>query len=286
MTEIEILKPIVQIGNARFDILVKEGFYVPAGSDFPRFHCHPDYEVHCIERGTFYYQLEDGLHIFKGPCILVFPPQVYHSFESMSPDGEKCCFEFDLFANGPGHSFFEYSSLLSGLTRQEAFSVSFPGLSIFKEQKKDEETEFRMKAVLGEVLITLFTAMRGSVSRGSGLSKTKPKKADQTLLLTGIIKYIEKNYQRELTLSEVASAVHLSERQVERVLKEGMQEGFLTLLNRYRIRMAVVRLLNGERDLAALSDSLGFQSYATFWKHFTKFNGVSPSVFLKTTQEK
>ena len=280
----KIFTSSIRIGSARFEVLLKEGFSDPRGSVLPRFHCHPDYELHCIEKGCFTFRFDAGSRVVQAPALLLLPPRIYHGFESMSEGAEKCCFEFNLFAGGEGRTFGEYAALLAKKSGAAAYQTDFPALSPFKDLSavSEEETHYRLSATLGFVLLALFDAMRADPLPQSGISVgSRQYSAEQTLLLSRVVQYIEKNFMRPLTLQEVADSVHLSSRQTERILKDGMQEGFLALLNRYRIRMAVLRMMEGERDLTALAEAVGFANYPSFWKHFARYNGVSPSAFAR-----
>lgn len=293
MSEIEILKLNTLIGNARFDMVLKEGYYLVRGSDFPRLHCHPDFELHCIEKGTCTYRLERGALHLSAPALVLFPPKTYHGFESMTEDCEKCCFEFSLSQHGEGNSYFSYQTLLSSLSEGIVLQTGFPSVTRFLSMKMDEEGRYLLSQTLGEVLITAIRKVRDSATqKEQNLRKNEEdlreseKDMEKNMLLGKIVAYIEKHYRDPITLSDAAREACLSERQVERILKSGMQEGFLQILNRYRVRMAVHQMMDGNRDLETVAEEAGFQSYITFWKHFRRFTGTSPSEFLMNLRER
>ncbi len=277
MSDFEILKLNTHIGNARFDMVLKEGYYLREGSEFPRLHCHPDYEIHCIEKGTCTYALEKGKLQLESPALVLFPPKSYHGFLSMSPDCEKCCFEFNLSQDGEGAAFFEYATLLSGFQKGKVFQIDFPSIMKFSRQVYSEEDRYRMSCGLGEILLLVLSEIRKSRKKKSKPVELSGRKTmEQTMILGSIIAHIEKNYQKDLTLKDISAAVHLSERQIERILKNGMQAGFLTILNRYRIRIAVQKIMDGETDMEKLSEQCGFQGYTSFWRHFKSYTGMPP----------
>ncbi len=285
-----LLSSRVQIGNALFTVLVKRGFYLVLGAPTPRLHCHPDFELHCIEQGSFRFRYDENTTMtYDGPGLLLIPPCAYHFLEYASPGARKYCFEFDLSsAGGQGISFGRYSRLLTGVKKPVYFASPLPDLEEVRASTRlDEELEYVLSSRLGELFLTLTKALeRNAPEREQGSLRSSRADSERIKLLSELVPYIEQHSAGPLTLTQVAEAFHLSERQIERILREGMQEGFLSLLNRYRVRMAVLKLSAGPCNLTELAEECGFASYSSFWKHFMRLNGMSPSEFLRQEEEK
>lgn len=284
----EWLTEKVDIGNARFSLLIKEGFYQAPGVEIPRLHCHPDFELHCIIKGTYLLQLENSVKEIKAPALLLFPPRVYHELKAKSKENTRYCFEFALSSIGNGNSYSEYYRILAHITTWKYYPI---GVSDVREvQKKPgtrEEKSFYLSTALGEILLTLFDELKKDAPKKK---KVAPKRASNTMernkILTRIIKFIEINFLCQLTLQDVEQEFSISGRQIERLLRENLNMGFLSLLNRYRVRLSVLRILEGNETLREISEECGFPNYATFWKHFKNYNGMSPSEFLKKQRTK
>ncbi len=97
-----------------------------------------------------------------------------------------------------------------------------------------------------------------------------------------VIKIIEKNF-RNITVSEIASALYINEDHVNRVFKE---ETGMTI-NRYLITRKLaeskMHLYSGKSVKEACFLS-GFRDYANFIRTFKKYEGCSPSALSELTK--
>lgn len=92
--------------------------------------------------------------------------------------------------------------------------------------------------------------------------------------------YIEKNYHRQISLSEVSKAVGFSEYYFSRVFKKVTEKNFHNYLNEYRVKKAE-KLLFEETTITEAAYSSGFNSIVTFNRIFKQVKGCSPSEYIK-----
>ena len=66
-------------------------------------------------------------------------------------------------------------------------------------------------------------------------------------------------------------------------------KNFRTLLNEYRIKEAMRRLMDddtyGKLTIKAISESVGYKSQANFITVFTRITGIKPSMYQKLSRE-
>ncbi|MBR3145258.1 MAG: helix-turn-helix domain-containing protein [Clostridia bacterium] len=272
----------VNIGNACFEVLIRMGFYNTLSSLSPRLHCHPTYEVYCIERGTMTVTFEDTVKRITGPAIVLIPPKFYHKIEFMSQDTIKYSFEFSLSMSGNGNSFHKYSQILGKITAPEIIIIQFPTVEYVRRyEKSNEELGFMVYSHVGQILIRVFNTLSVKYPETKNITPGKKSSLHKEIIVQEIIDYMEQNAQSNLTLSDIAEKFNFSERQIERLLKDIMHESFFSLLNKYRIRMALIMISNDEDSLTKIAEKCGFSNYVTFWNHFTKLNGMTPSEYQK-----
>lgn len=94
-----------------------------------------------------------------------------------------------------------------------------------------------------------------------------------------IMQYIKANYDRKITLDDIASCVYLSRSYVSSMFKEEMGEGLFAYLNRVRVEKSKVLLLNESVSLANVGGLCGFEDQSYFTKVFKGIVGVSPKKF-------
>lgn len=94
-------------------------------------------------------------------------------------------------------------------------------------------------------------------------------------------KYIEQNYQRDITISEIAEAVYLSESYFSHQFKKEVGVSAVQYLNCYRIEKAKELLRTPTLNITEIANLTGFQSLPHFNRIFRKFEKTAPRDFRK-----
>jgi len=94
--------------------------------------------------------------------------------------------------------------------------------------------------------------------------------------LTEIVKYIEQNYQSDLSLAEVAGKFHVSREYISRKFKQEYGINFSDYIGNVRIDKAKLLLQNPNLKLAQIAEMVGFHDVKYFSKVFKKQTGSSP----------
>ena len=102
-----------------------------------------------------------------------------------------------------------------------------------------------------------------------------------TAVLGLFAEYINKNYRRRITVSELADRVHLSERQVARIIRQEYRCSFTELLNNRRLANAVSMLKNTNLSIAQIIERTFYCSPNYFYRVFRKKYGISPLQYRK-----
>lgn len=92
-------------------------------------------------------------------------------------------------------------------------------------------------------------------------------------------KYICKNYQKELTLEQVASVANVSPTYFSKKFKSSTGFGFKEYLNHIRLKEATKQLLETTDTITEIALRCGFNDSNYFGDLFKKINGVSPRQF-------
>ncbi|CAH1224321.1 HTH-type transcriptional activator RhaR [Paenibacillus auburnensis] len=94
--------------------------------------------------------------------------------------------------------------------------------------------------------------------------------------LTEIVKYIDQNYQSDLSLQEVAGRFYVSREYVSRKFKQEYGINFSDYIGSVRINKAKLLLQNPNLKLSQISEMVGFHDVKYFSKVFKKQIGVTP----------
>lgn len=90
------------------------------------------------------------------------------------------------------------------------------------------------------------------------------------------IRYIQSNYNNELTLGEVAKFVNMSPGYFSSAFKKETKHSFIEYLNLARVERAKKLLLGTEFKSYEIADKVGFSDNTYFCKVFKKVSGISP----------
>lgn len=92
-------------------------------------------------------------------------------------------------------------------------------------------------------------------------------------------KYIEENYQKSITVSEVARSVNVSLSYLSRIYKETTGNTIINYINQKKIEKAKEYLSNTDMKIYEIAEMLGFENTTYFSYFFKKNTGISPKEY-------
>jgi AraC family transcriptional regulator len=92
------------------------------------------------------------------------------------------------------------------------------------------------------------------------------------------VRYIHDNYSRDLSLNDLAEAVHLSPFHIARVFKQALGVSPHQYLIQVRVNSArsLLSAGSGERSLAEVASAVGFADQSHLTRHFKRILGITP----------
>lgn len=103
--------------------------------------------------------------------------------------------------------------------------------------------------------------------------------------ISEVLKYIEENYQNELSADEVAKKCHVSYSYFSRWFKKITGKTFIQYVNYVRINHAEQLLMNSDYNITEISMQTGFPTTSYFIKQFKLQKGYSPGKFRKMIED-
>lgn len=97
--------------------------------------------------------------------------------------------------------------------------------------------------------------------------------------------YIIKNFNKNITLKEVADAVFLSQNYLSELFKKELNEGFYDFLSNYRINVSKQLLLTTNLKVYEIAERVGYNDSITFGRAFKKITGTTPNSFRNGTND-
>lgn len=97
--------------------------------------------------------------------------------------------------------------------------------------------------------------------------------------LAPVVKYMKENYAYEITLTELAQLIPMSEGQFCRVFKQYMKMSPMQYLMRYRILQSCHLLQETDKKIGEIANLAGFNNISYFNKVFLKTIGCTPKEY-------
>ncbi|MEG0542047.1 MAG: response regulator, partial [Angelakisella sp.] len=105
------------------------------------------------------------------------------------------------------------------------------------------------------------------------------EKGSKSKYVEQAIGYMRENYARDLTVTEAAEFLGLSEGHLSRIFKKETDYTFMSYLTNYRIHMAMELLRDCRLKVYEVAAQVGYTDTAYFSNLFKKLVGVSPSEY-------
>ncbi|MFD0693188.1 helix-turn-helix domain-containing protein [Paenibacillus sp. GCM10027628] len=253
-----------------------------------RAHRHDFLEFSYVVDGSGYETINDVRHpMTPGTFTFVLPYQVHELFTD--PGSTlilyNCMFSMDLLME-PGSS-----DGLSGLINdtsplpayvhlagQEMERMSLLIEDMFREYTGDERHRRTILQIRLKEILVLFDRYRrmdtASLKDVSQMSKASPS-------VWPIIHYIHRNYQEELTLTDLANLFTMSISRISEVIKQTTGQTFVHFLHDLRLRHACSLLVSTDMSVMEIAHEVGYGSYKTFARIFRESKGIAPKDYRK-----
>ena len=122
--------------------------------------------------------------------------------------------------------------------------------------------------ILKETLKDLFTYI---------IDKLNEKETSTSPVVYQVLKYIHKNYSKELSLKTLSFQFNINTTYLGQLFKKETGVSFPNYLNNYRIDRAKEYLLESNLKTAQIAKKVGYMDPNYFYRIFKKYTGVSPT---------
>lgn len=105
------------------------------------------------------------------------------------------------------------------------------------------------------------------------------KQSSETRVLYKILIYVEKHYNDDCTLKDVAKHLQYDYTYLSKLFAQVMNMTFTDYLNHYRISQACYLLKNMDQSIGEVAMNCGYDNLRTFHRNFRKITGHSPKEY-------
>jgi len=155
-------------------------------------------------------------------------------------------------------------------------------LSLISESFSLSEQEFgyelKLREMLSGIWIRLFALVHDALQE-----KSADHREDK---IKNMMIYIHEHYAEKITVSELAGAAFLSERECFRAFHDSLHMTPVEYMKTYRLQMACQMLAGGSESITAISHACGLGSSSYFGKVFREQIGCTPLEYRRKWQNR
>lgn len=253
-------------------------------NNMSRSHTHNTFELYFLIEGSRKLLLQNSFYQFKKGDILLISPGVMHKTLNTVPSEYK-----RLVINFPSslcENIMSKSQFAERLASKDAIIVTMPEIyenianevylieKIYREKGAGSaDFEIMSAAFIYKLLYIL-------ISGENVLPETKIREKNSDRI-SQILDYINHNYTRQITLTELSSKFFLSEFHLCRSFKKVTGRTVVEYINYYRLEKAKLLLGKSDKPIYEIAKMCGFKSAAHFNHIFKEYEIAPPSKYRK-----
>ena len=272
-------------GDVSFPILVSHESITSYELNTFSWHWHPEIELTLIEEGEMMYQINGHeMRVQKGD-LLFSNCNALHSGHSI--DGRACYYWSITFDSkliyGFENSLIQTKYVDAVVSAKEFSSLLFDGSEswhhdlkelvcelISLSSDKSDFYEIKIQMQLTKIWLML---LEHRTSFSLNENALNPKTSAR---LKAILSFIHENFEKKISLDDIANSVHLCKSECCRFFKKHMQESLFDYLLRYRIEQSIPYLKNPEYSITEAALCCGFSDAGYYSRMFKRYTGTSP----------
>lgn len=244
-------------------------------------HSHNYYELFYVTNGKMTVGLQDRIMTVEANSFIVIPPEQLHYIISHDPSTERFSIGFQLIegeSSPDGHMFRQQiNSLIPYIAEepQSAYSAFHRMEGYYMSQNPNKLN--LMAACFYEILY-LYISSAGKNSAETAIDRYETDESYRTYLIDN---YVNLNFCGEVTLTELAKKVFLSESQVNRIMKAHYGRSLHQHIIYLRMKNAASLLSDTKLKVKDIAAAVGYKSVHGFNCAFRKAYGIAPEIYRR-----
>ncbi len=245
-------------------VVVRRGACYAGLSSSVNWHDHIEFIYFTEGRGSAF--LEDRLYPILPDTLIAVGPQIIHSISA-----EITMPYYIVFIH---QSFFEQNNI-------DSDTLSFPEQTVADEELKAVFSELisasDSKTLRQARINTCVLKLLIHLCDNYAVQPKSQKKASRTFeRAKEVITFLKKNFDRRLTLDDIAREMNINKYQLARDFKQTTNVSIFEFLNSHRCSEAK-KLLKQGLTVSEAAKECGFDNLSYFSRTYKKYNGILPS---------
>jgi len=275
-----------RIGSILFNIILDKGFFELNDGFHTEKHNHSAYEIHFIIKGSGSVEIKGKSCEISPNSYYIIAPGIYHEqkVDLANPIG-KYSFRMEYKLLGIPEDFFpiEENSRIAEIFKSiEFFSAEdiHNNLSLMYEIRNELQNQWigyysRIQSLFSQLIINIIRDMASKQKTGYGI----PERVFYEKRNVIIEDFFEYNYNSSATAHDLAKLLHVSIRQLNRIMKDSFNMSFKQKMLEKRMEVSKSLLKNTELPVKVVSERVGYDTESNFCIIFKQKNGCTPSEY-------
>ena len=242
-------------------------------------HFHEEVEAIYINEGSVIIGLDKQIYqLNKGDIAIIMPCDV-HYYTSTSFN-RAYIIKFQPIQEKDTVDFTQISLNTPIITKEHVAFNKIKAIILDIFQENDQRNIYYRTSINAKIFELAVTLMRELDFKTVSLDEKKKNK-ERLIVLQKVIDYVEENFQKNITLTDVAKATGFSVYYFAHYFKKAMGVGFWEYLSSFRTEKVKQMLAVSDQKIIDIALSCGFNSLKTFNRVFKKYSGCSPLNYKK-----
>ena len=269
-----------RLDDIRFEAVLDNGFigdYSFSGD----IHSHTYYELILAARGGVWIEPanQSPLYLQEGQACLLMPG-IYHQVYAADSTSKKLAIRFHYTREGAGSLFPLLDHALQCCKIPVLIGNSQLHPVFLNLQQQLHSVSVTRALFLQNLLQQAFLLLIDQLSAHTDPEATPAVSQDSTRRLQ-LEEYLEENFRNPITEEDLARHMHLSKRQVSRVLRGFYGKSFRKLLVEMRLQEAARLLRRTDLPVEEIAVRVGYTSLSGFYTAFRKMHGKAVGNYRK-----
>lgn len=242
-------------------------------------HFHPELEVIYVVTGEADVTIEDMKYQMEKHDVLAVNPGLPHDVKSS--EGSILCtatYSSQLLAEvlEGKYGFFECNSVC-GDSPYYGKILTIEEELIYEFLRHSQKTQCRKTSLLYQLLDCLIEHFMENQMEALG-------EADEDVRYRSVLSYVNRHFQGNISLSELAGEMYISTSSLSRFFKKKAGMYFVDYVNNVRVRFACQELIYSEKNITKIAVDSGFSNLSVFNRVFRETTGLTPTDYRKQKQ--
>ena len=274
----------IDIADAHFTLLADQGIDKLGNGqkkDSLPLHFHSYYEIFYIREGNLEINFEQNSIDLKKDNLIVLSPKIVHSTKLKSEHSSRFCISIFIEKNLIKTEHSLYNALIGMLSKEYIYVEN--AISVYESIRRIAdniacENHFLLSFYFHQFILGLMdiTGYQRSTTPEELLLDSSVSRTYK------IQRIISSYYMEDISLEFIAACLHLSTRQLNRIVQDFYGCTYREIIARTKIKAAADLLITSNMPISEISVKVGYHSLRGFYSAFKKYYNCLPTKYRKT----